>query len=105
MVGTKDAPRIRFFSLAHGGEELLVLSIPAEASATAALTAAELEIARAIAAGATNAEIARRRGTSVRTVGNQVASILRRLEVDSRAQVAIKMALGDRAQNPTKATR
>jgi len=59
------------------------------------LTSAQLDVARAIARGASNAEIARRRGTSVRTVANQVASILRRLGATSRAQVALKLALAD----------
>lgn len=83
------------FSFVHEGEELLVLSTPI-ASIAQLLTRAEMEIANAIASGASNAEIARRRGTSVRTVANQVASILRRLGATSRSQIALKLrSLGD----------
>ncbi|MBX3226124.1 MAG: helix-turn-helix transcriptional regulator [Labilithrix sp.] len=53
-----------------------------------ALTAAERDVARLVARGATNAEIARARGTSARTVANQVQSIMRKLEVASRVGLA-----------------
>jgi DNA-binding CsgD family transcriptional regulator len=79
----------------HEGEELLVLSEPVTSAVAASLTPVELEVARAIVQGASNAEIARMRGTAVRTVANQVASILRRLGARSRAHVAAKLALAD----------
>jgi DNA-binding NarL/FixJ family response regulator len=80
------------FRLEHHGEEFLVLSEPLLLPPRETLTPAELDVARAIVRGASNGEIARVRGTSVRTVANQVASILRRLGVGSRAQVAAKLA-------------
>jgi len=53
----------------------------------ACLTAAELEVARSAVAGMSNDAIARARRTSVRTVANQIASILRKLAVRSRAEL------------------
>jgi DNA-binding NarL/FixJ family response regulator len=91
----REGGDMRTFRLVHQGEELLVLSLPATSNLAAALSPAEIEVARAIVRGATNAEIARVRGTSVRTVANQVASILRRLGARSRADVAAKLSLVD----------
>jgi DNA-binding NarL/FixJ family response regulator len=83
------------FRLVHEGDELVVLSLPVTRDPAATLSPAETEVARALVRGATNADIARLRGTSVRTVANQVASILRRLGVGSRAQVAVQLSLID----------
>jgi DNA-binding NarL/FixJ family response regulator len=89
------APRaedaVHVFSLRHGDEDLLVFSAAVE-SAPPALTPAQFAVAQALARGASNAEIARERGTSLRTVANQVAAIFARLGVGSRRQVAIVMA-------------
>jgi DNA-binding NarL/FixJ family response regulator len=90
-----EADGVRLFSLEHADEMFLVVSAPIEAPPYAALSPAELEIARALARGANNAKIARKRGTSQRTVANQVGSLMRRLGVQSRTQVATKMALAD----------
>lgn len=65
-----------------------VLAIPEATMADVpALTAAEREVVSMIRAGAGNSEIARSRGTSTRTVANQVASVLRKLGVYSRADI------------------
>ena len=53
------------------------------------LTTRQLEIARLIAQGCTNAEIALRLVLEPGTVANHVAHILDRLEVANRAQVAV----------------
>ena len=83
------------FRLVHDGQELVVLSQPLRPDAAGVLTPAQIDVACAIARGASNAEIARMRGTSVRTVANQVASILVRLGATSRAQIALKLAFAD----------
>jgi DNA-binding CsgD family transcriptional regulator len=57
-------------------------------SRCANLSDAEMEIARCAAAGMSNVEIAARRRTSVRTVANQIVSVLRKLGVGSRAELA-----------------
>lgn len=50
----------------------------------AGLTPREAEVLAGLVAGASNAEIARRHGVSVRTVEHQVAAVLAKLGVDSR---------------------
>lgn len=52
------------------------------------LSHAEREVASAIAAGCSNAAVARRRGTSVRTVENQIYGIFRKLGIGSRSELA-----------------
>jgi DNA-binding NarL/FixJ family response regulator len=59
-----------------------------EILATAPLTGRQFEIARLIAAGLSNQEIARRLVLTTGTVGNHVGHILRRLGAKNRAQVA-----------------
>lgn len=65
--------------------EDLPLAVPAE------LTAAEVEVAALIPEGWSNQEIAARRGTSVRTVANQVASVYRKLGVGSRGALCARL--------------
>ena len=85
-------PRIVTFSV---GESLYaVLSVPlVNRSAMSQLTPVEREVATLAAAGMSNAAIGRCRGTSERTVANQMASILRKLEVGSRYELAAHLAL------------
>lgn len=52
----------------------------------ASLSPAERAVALALLEGHSNAEIAEARGTSVRTVANQLASLFRKLGVGSRAE-------------------
>lgn len=63
--------------------------VPAE------LTPAETAVAGYLAQGLADAEIARRRGTSARTVANQVRAITRKLGVRNRRQVARALLGGD----------
>jgi DNA-binding CsgD family transcriptional regulator len=56
------------------------------------LTAAEREIVGGVVDGQSNAEIARRRRRSVRTVANQLAAIFRRLGVGSRLELIARCA-------------
>ena len=64
------------------------------------LSPALREVAVRIIAGDTNAEIARRRSTSVRTVANQVATIFEKLEVSSRRELAVKYKILVERQQP-----
>jgi DNA-binding CsgD family transcriptional regulator len=65
-----------------------VLVMPeTETAQVAGLTVAERDVVRLIRTGARNEEIARVRRTSMRTVANQVASILRKLGVHSREDI------------------
>jgi|KBSSwiStaDraftv2_1062776.scaffolds.fasta_scaffold947626_2 DNA-binding CsgD family transcriptional regulator len=54
------------------------------------LTPSEEEVALAMLAGRSNAEIAGIRGTSPRTVANQIAGIFQKLGVRSRTELAAR---------------
>jgi DNA-binding NarL/FixJ family response regulator len=76
-----------------GPDEYAVFSFPFDAhwtspSVCSRLTQAELAVTRLVLEGHGNAAIAKTRGTSARTVANQLASIFRKLEVSSRWQLA-----------------
>jgi DNA-binding CsgD family transcriptional regulator len=86
-VGPKLA-RFRF-----GSEELAVVSYPKlSADVVDGLTPSEIEVLERILAGDSNAEIAGRRGTSVRTVAKQVAAIFEKVGVSSRRELAARLA-------------
>jgi DNA-binding CsgD family transcriptional regulator len=76
-----------------GAEEIAIFSFPIHESGERALTLAEHDIAQRLLAGHSNARIARERGTSERTVANQVASILRKMRVRSRSELVASHAL------------
>jgi DNA-binding NarL/FixJ family response regulator len=77
------------FSVA--GKEMAVLSYPLPpADLPKGLTEAERDVALAICAGRSNAEIAMQRGTSPRTVANQVASLFAKLGLRSRYELAAR---------------
>lgn len=63
------------------------------------LTGTELDIARLLADGLTNAEIARERGGSRRTVESHLRCIYRKLEIDGRVKLTV--AAVDRFRNET----
>lgn len=84
---------MRVTRLAFGGEQLLVLSAPARrALRPEGLTDAEWQVALLAAMGRSNRAIATERGTSVRTVANQLASTFRKLRVVSRTELALRLA-------------
>lgn len=56
------------------------------------LTATEAVVVRGIARGMSNAAIAKERGTSTRTVANQVGAILEKLGVRSRYELVAVLA-------------
>ena len=85
MASKAQLLRFRF-----GDSRYVVLSFDAPARSAAELTAAEREVVGHILEGRSNAEIARLRGTSVRTVANQVASLFRKLGVSSRAELVAR---------------
>lgn len=55
------------------------------------LTAAEQAVFALLIEGKSNADIARARGASVRTVANQVASVLKKFGVGSRSELAARV--------------
>ena len=80
--------RVATFNLEIEGVELVVLSRPTKRKALVALTRTERAVAMGLVRGESNARIAERRGTSTRTVANQVATIYRKLGVGSRRELA-----------------
>lgn len=71
-----------------GGPRVVLVRLPSEEATLARFSEAEQEVARRVCAGLSNAEIAAARGTSVRTVANQLASLLKRAGVESRVELA-----------------
>jgi DNA-binding NarL/FixJ family response regulator len=74
-----------------GAREFLVLSMPSD-DLLDGLTAAERMIAERLALGRSNAELARERGTSERTIANQVRAILEKTGTRSRAELTARLA-------------
>ncbi|MGV3621624.1 MAG: response regulator transcription factor [Archangium sp.] len=73
------------------GAEYAVWSEPApEVPQTPSLTGAEQAVLTLLLKGASNADIARHRKSSVRTVANQVASVFRKYGVRSRAELVAR---------------
>jgi DNA-binding NarL/FixJ family response regulator len=74
-----------------GSDELAILSFPIDRMAVPeTVTESERAVGIALAQGLSNAEIAAARGTSVRTIANQVASLLRKLGARSRVEVGAR---------------
>jgi DNA-binding NarL/FixJ family response regulator len=70
------------------GVELAVLSFPLPSGE--ALTTAEVALLRELIGGRSNKQIAADRATSVRTVANQVAALLKKCGAESRADLAAR---------------
>ncbi|MBI4816668.1 MAG: helix-turn-helix transcriptional regulator [Deltaproteobacteria bacterium] len=71
------------------GSDLTFIVCPADqGSLFDSLTSAELDVLDRLIEGLSNAEIARKRGVSNRTIANQLASIYKKLGVGSRSEVA-----------------
>lgn len=74
------------------GEEVAVLSFPLpDYDLPESLTDAERQVVALLLDGRTNAAIAEERGTSVRTVANQIASIFRKAGVASRSELVTRL--------------
>lgn len=79
-------------TLTVDGEELVVFSWGGPEQLAPSLSAAEREVLVRVAKGDSNAAIARARRTSVRTVANQVASLLRKTKAASRFELIRRYA-------------
>lgn len=86
-----ESPELFAHRSVVGTDELatfeLVLAEPDSGEAFASLTAAEKSVVGLLLEGRSNAAIACSRHTSVNTVGNQIASIYRKLDVVSRSEL------------------
>jgi DNA-binding CsgD family transcriptional regulator len=72
---------------------LAILSYPLPEASLEQLTPAERDVVRRALAGAGNKEIAWARGTSLRTIANQLTSAYRKLGVTSRRELAARLAV------------
>jgi DNA-binding NarL/FixJ family response regulator len=80
-------------ALEVGAEQYLVLRYPLRPwQLPCVLTSAEQEIVLAILAGQTRRDVARARGSSVRTVSNLLAQVFRKLGVRSRIELAERLS-------------
>ncbi len=72
--------------------EILVIELPGMPATRARLTPSEEDIVERLLRGASNAAIARARGTSERTVANQLQRIYRKHGVFSRAELIARLS-------------
>ncbi|HTQ05059.1 MAG TPA: helix-turn-helix transcriptional regulator [Polyangiaceae bacterium] len=86
--GAPPPPDLAGRTFDSAGKRYAVLWFSKPPGAQAVLTDAEREVAALVAAGRSNAEVARLRATSARTVANQLASIYAKLGVTSRGELA-----------------
>ena len=102
LVPPEDLGGVRFNL---GSVEFLVLTFAAPKEprllpGTQQLTPSERTIVDLALAGFSNSEIAKLRGTSTGTIGNQLSAIYRKLGVGSRRELrAYCLALGARTEN------
>ena len=88
--GPEASADVDVAALEVSGVELPVVSFP-QIPCPETFTEAEREVACMVAAGTSNAEIARRRVTSERTVANQLASIYRKCRVATREELVVAL--------------
>jgi DNA-binding CsgD family transcriptional regulator len=88
--------RRKLAEVAFADEQLLIGAYPLiDAASVSCLTQAEREVTAQIIAGSTNFDIALRRGSSVRTIANQINSIFTKLNVRSRSELAARLQARD----------
>jgi DNA-binding CsgD family transcriptional regulator len=85
-------PDLQALQSDDGEVVILSFAIP-EGEQPQALSPVESEIVALVLQGHSNSEIARLRGTSARTVANQVASVFRKLGVRSRLELVAHAAI------------
>ncbi len=84
---------VTFFTL--GSEEFALIALADNtAPALATLSEAETRILAELATGRSNQEIAVSRGTSLRTVTNQVSAVFQKLGVRSRSELVLLLSGG-----------
>jgi DNA-binding NarL/FixJ family response regulator len=74
--------------LEHEGKSVRVISLPRpDLRLSEALPPAELSVVKSLIEGACYEEIAQMRGTSTRTIANQITTVFRRLKVSGRSEL------------------
>jgi DNA-binding CsgD family transcriptional regulator len=86
----REPSGIRALRFHVGSDEFALLSCdlpPKESVPIRGLSPSERSVAELVLQGHSNAEVARARSTSTRTVANQIAAVFRKLEVKSRREL------------------
>jgi DNA-binding NarL/FixJ family response regulator len=82
--------------LRDGEDELQVVSVPRpDHRLTNRLPPAELDVVRRLIEGLPYSDIARQRGTSMRTVANQITAVFRRMKVSGRNDLLMRLFSDD----------
>ena len=94
IAGRQQNPRIMaalsFFSRGEDEFRVLAVSRP-DALLHRALPPAELAVIRSLVEGASYEEIAQVRGTSTRTIANQITAVFRRMKVSGRSELMLRL--------------
>jgi len=85
-----QATRVDTLEIDSVGRRVMIVRIGDERLDPSPLSAAEKQVASLVSAGLSNADIARKRGTSVRTVEKQLSSIYEKLGVLSRHELRVR---------------
>jgi DNA-binding NarL/FixJ family response regulator len=81
--------------------ELRVVSLPRpDLALDGLLPSAELAVIRSLIEGCSYEEIAEARGTSTRTVANQISAVFRRLRVSGRNELVLRLFVGGHLEQP-----
>ena len=91
---TDPTPPVRATSFHLAEQEYVVVVLPTRAATL--LSAAETQVATLILEGMSNAQIAKARRTSGRTVADQIAGIFRKAGIGSRAELVAWLTEGAR---------
>jgi len=89
------SPGLQAFRFSIGDDEFVLFELPAlRPLVQRPLPRVEAEVLRLVLAGCSNAEIARARGRSPRTVANQVARLFEKMGVHSRMELVARVTSG-----------
>lgn len=100
----KDAldTKLHGFTFALDAETFFVFSFPIvePEDALQSLSPSEQQIVRSLLRGASYAQIASKRRTSVRTVANQVAALYKKLGISSRSELEHRLLTFTESKDP-----
>lgn len=85
-----DVARLSYLGPEHGGLRVLSIRRP-DQTLSRRLPPAELAVVRALIEGESYERIAKRRGTSTRTIANQLTAVFRRLKVSGRSELLFRL--------------
>lgn len=76
----------------RGGQEVRIIAVPRpDLRLGSVLPPAELSVVRALIEGESYEDIAERRGTSVRTIANQITAVFRRMRLSGRSELLLRL--------------